>query len=89
MTAYATDVRLRKAGKAVLVATLIVVGVVAMWFGAMWIVFGVRWGKLWGFAQLFGGMRAVIASYDLMWERPPQFSKAPWHRPWEQQNPYG
>ena len=81
--------RIRKILKAIVVAVLIFGGIVAMWFGAMWIVFGVRWGKLWGFAQLFGGMRAVIGAYELMWGRPPQFSKRPWHRPWEQDNPYG
>jgi len=82
-------VRARKILKGVVVFVLILGGIVAMWFGAMWLIFGVRWGKLWGFAQLFGGMRAVIAAFDLMWARPPQFSKTPWNRPWEQENIYG
>lgn len=57
-----------------------------MWYGAMWLVFGVKWGKLGAAILLFGGMRAVIGAYDLMWERPPQFSKTPWARPWEQEH---
>ena len=81
--------RIPKPLKGIVVFALIMGGFVGMWYGAAWLVFGVKWGKLLGFGLLFGGMRSIIAAYDIMWHRPPAFSKRPWERPWEQDNPYG
>ncbi len=83
-------VRLRAVFKGFAVLVLLFGGFTAITYGAVFIVFGVKWGKAGGLLLLFAGMRMIIGVFDLLWERPPQFSKRPWERPWEHdQSPYG
>jgi hypothetical protein len=69
--------------KGVLLTLLLAAAFGAMCVGAIYVVIGVAWGKLGGIALLAGGFRAAILFLDLVWERPPQFTKRPWERPWE------
>ena len=64
--------------------TLLLIGACgAMCVGAIYVVIGVAWGKAGGIALLAGGFRAAILFLDVVWDRPPQFSRRPWERPWE------
>ncbi len=58
---------------------------IVMWFGMVQTLFGRPWMRLVGLLMLAGGFRAIILGFDLMWGRPPSFSKRPWKRPWEEE----
>jgi hypothetical protein len=74
--------------KGVGLGALLITAAVVMSYGAFFIIFGIDWGKLGGILLLAVGFRAVIAVFDSMWERPPQFSRFPWRRPWVDE-PFG
>ena len=61
--------------------------IVAMWYGAIFIVFLARWHKLWGVLLLAIGFRTMILILDNTLERPPPWTKRPWERPWEKETP--
>jgi hypothetical protein len=69
--------------KGVAMAVLISVSVVALWYGIVYLLFGRPLMRVLGLVLLVGGFRAIIWSFDMMWGRPPAFSKEPWNRPWE------
>jgi hypothetical protein len=62
---------------------LISVSVVVLWYGMVHTLFGRPWMRLAGLAMVVGSFRAIILAFDLMWGRPPAFSKRPWERPWD------
>ena len=64
---------------------LIMGSVIVLWFGMAQMLFGRPWMRLGGLAMFVGGFRGVILAFDLMWGRPPAFSKEPWDRPWERE----
>ena len=70
-------------GKTIFVTLLLIASVAAMPTGLAMTVFKSGWGKVIGLLLLVGGFRGVILFLDLVWERPPQFSKRSWERPWE------
>lgn len=72
--------------KGAFVCGLIVGSLIALWFGMVHTLFGRPWMRLVGVALAVGGFRGVILAFDLMWGRPPVFSKRPWERPWENQH---
>jgi len=57
---------------------LISVSVVALWFGMVHMLFGRPWMRLVGLTLVVVSFRAIILAFDLMWGRPPSFSKRPW-----------
>ncbi|HLE39015.1 MAG TPA: hypothetical protein VJA44_05110, partial [Acidimicrobiia bacterium] len=77
----------RVVGKGIVVTALLVGAVVGFWVGVVQIFFGGGWWSLFGVALFVASFRAVILAFDMMWGRPPVFSKRPWDRPWEQQAP--
>jgi hypothetical protein len=79
----------RFAGKLVVVPALLIAAVLAIAYGAFFIVFGIDWGKLGGAALVAVGFRGVVLVLDLIWERPPQFSRYPWRRPWVREHSFG
>jgi len=72
--------------KGIAMFVLIVGSIILLWFGMVQTLFGRPWMRLVGLAMLVGGFRAMILAFDLMWGRPPAFSKRPWERPWEDEN---
>jgi hypothetical protein len=69
-----------------LTVALLFGGIIALWYGTAWVVFGVRWAKLFGVALMLLGGRLVILVLDLTFGRPPAFSERPWERPWEEED---
>jgi hypothetical protein len=72
--------------KGVLLGSLLLAAFAAMCIGTVLLVVGMLWEKAVGLGLLAGGFRAVILFMDIVWERPPQFSKRPWERPWENED---
>ena len=70
--------------KGVAMFVLILGSLIILWFGMVQMLFGKPWMRLGGLAMVVGGFRAIIFAFDLMWGRPPSFSKEPWDRPWEE-----
>jgi hypothetical protein len=70
----------------VLLGLLLIAACGAMCVGAVLLVVGLLWQKAVGLLLLAGGFRAVILFLDVVWERPPQFTKRPWERPWEKED---
>jgi hypothetical protein len=65
-------------------------GIIGLWFGAVYLFFGRPWFRLVGLALFVASFRGIILAFDLMWGRPPAFSKQPWERPWaESRRPPG
>ena len=75
----------RVVGKGIVVTALLVGAVVGFWVGVVQVFFGGGWWSLFGAALFVASFRVVILAFDMMWGRPPIFSKRPWERPWEQQ----
>lgn len=73
--------------KGVVVTLLLVGSVIGLWYGVVILFFSGSWWSLVGLGLFIGCFRLVIVAFDLMWGRPPVFSKQPWERPWEQQTP--
>jgi len=71
-------------GKVCLLIVLLAGGVIALWYGMALTLFGRAWYRLLGVGLFVGSFRGIILAFDLMWGRPPVFSKRPWERPWEQ-----
>lgn len=71
----------RVAGKGVVVTVLLVGAVIGFWVGAVQIFFGGGWWSLVGVVLFVTCFRVVILAFDMMWGRPPVFSKHPWERP--------
>jgi MFS family permease len=75
--------------KGVFVTALLVGSVLGLWYGVVLVVTGGVWRFVFGVALFIAAFRGVILAYDLMWGRPPVFSKRPWERPWEhEQTPH-
>ena len=70
--------------KAVGVATILAASVSAIVYGLILMLTGAGWRFPIGLVLFIGGFRGVVLAYDLMWGRPPVFSKRPWERPWEE-----
>jgi hypothetical protein len=60
---------------------------VALGYGLVYLVLGSGWAKLLGAGLILAAGRAVILALDMTWGRNPQFSKRPWDRPWEREDP--
>jgi hypothetical protein len=69
--------------KAVGVGALLIASVAGLWFSVIVVMTAGPWFFL-GFLLFAAAFRGVILAYDLMWGRPPAFSKRPWERPWEE-----
>ena len=75
----------RGVAKGFAVGFLIVLCVVGLWFGAVYVLFG-RWQAALAVVMFIASFRGIIWAFDIMWGRPPVFSKRPWERPWEQES---
>ncbi|OFW67708.1 MAG: hypothetical protein A2Z12_01640 [Actinobacteria bacterium RBG_16_68_21] len=75
----------RGVAKGFAVGFLIVLCVVGLWFGAVYVLFG-RWQAALAVFVFIASFRGIIWAFDIMWGRPPVFSKRPWERPWEQES---
>lgn len=65
-------------------ATLLVVSVGGIGYGLILMLSGAGWRFPIGLVLFVAGFRGVVLAFDLMWGRPPVFSKRPWERPWEE-----
>jgi hypothetical protein len=74
---------LRVVGKSIFVGTMLTGAVVGFWVGVLLLFFGGGWWAAVGIAVFVASFRIVIVAFDMMWGRPPAFSKKPWDRPWE------
>ncbi|HUG75501.1 MAG TPA: hypothetical protein VMM81_07520 [Acidimicrobiia bacterium] len=63
---------------------LLVSSIVGVWYSVIVVATAGKWFFL-GILLFIASFRLVILAYDLMWGRPPAFSKRPWERPWDQQ----
>lgn len=70
--------------KGIGVTILLLAAVVGVWYSVIVTVTAGKWFFL-GIILFVVCFRLVILAYDLMWGRPPAFSKRPWERPWDQQ----
>lgn len=75
----------RGVAKGIGVFVLITASLLGLWFGMVQALFGRPWMRLVGLGMAVGGFRGIILAFDLMWGRPPAFSRRPWERPWEQE----
>ncbi len=66
--------------KGVAIFILLAGSIIVLWFGMVEMLFGKPWMRLGGLLMVVGGFRGVILTFDLMWGRPPAFSKRPWER---------
>lgn len=73
--------------KGIAMVALLICCTVAMFYGVVYLLLGSIGRKVWGLALLIGGFRGFILAFDLMWGRPPAFSRRPWDRPWEKDAP--
>ena len=71
--------------KGVAVGTLVVCSVVGLWYGVVYALFG-RWQAAIAIVVFIVAFRGLIWALDLMFGRPPAFSKRPWERPWEEES---
>ena len=71
--------------KGIFVTSLLGASIVAFYFGSVYLLFGRPLQRLLGIVLLFAMFRGVVLAFDLMWGRPPGFSKRPWERPWEEE----
>ena len=78
---YRDRVTWRGVAKAVGMAVLIGGGLIVLWYGMVYLLFGRPWMRLAGLAMAVAAFRGIILAFDLMWGRPPAFSKRPWDRP--------
>jgi hypothetical protein len=70
--------------KGIAVTILLVSAVVGLWYSVIVVATAGQWFFL-GILLFIAYFRLLILAYDLMWGRPPAFSKRPWERPWDQQ----
>jgi hypothetical protein len=70
--------------KGIAVTILLVSAVVGLWYSVIVVATAGQWFFL-GILLFIASFRLLILAYDLMWGRPPAFSKRPWERPWDQQ----
>jgi hypothetical protein len=75
----------RGIGKGIFVTLLLIGSVTGLCFGAINIFFG-RWLAVVALVVFVASFRGIIWAFDLMWGRPPVFSKRPWNRPWEEES---
>lgn len=68
---------LRGTLKALGLMILLPAAVVAVWYSIAYIVIGVPRMKLVGLVVFIAAFRAIILAFDLMWGRPPVWSKDP------------
>lgn len=73
--------------KGVVVTLLLLGAVIGLWYGVITMMFTGDWKALLGLLMMIAAFRAAILAFDLMWGRPPAFSKEPWNRPWEKKPP--
>lgn len=70
--------------KGIAMAILLVSSIVGIWYSVIVVATAGQWFFL-GILLFIASFRLLILAYDLMWGRPPAFSKRPWERPWDQQ----
>jgi hypothetical protein len=70
--------------KGIAVTILLVSSIVGLWYSVIVVATAGQWFFL-GILLFIASFRLLILAYDLMWGRPPAFSKRPWERPWDQQ----
>ncbi|OFW53567.1 MAG: hypothetical protein A2146_00100 [Actinobacteria bacterium RBG_16_67_10] len=75
----------RGAVKGTAVGVLIVACVIGIWMGAVFALFG-GWRAVWAVVGFVAAFRGLIWAFDIMWGRPPVWSKRPWERPWERED---
>ena len=63
--------------KGITVFLLMSVGMWALWYGSVYLLLGSPMKRLIGLAMVIAAFRGYIAAFDLMWGRPPQFSRDP------------
>ena len=78
---------MRGFAKGVAMFVVLMGSLITLYAGGFFILFGGGWKFPIGIAMFIAGFRGVILGYDLMWGRPPVFSKRPWNRPWETEQP--
>ena len=73
--------------KGMLVTVLMIASILGLWYGVFLVLSGGGWRFGIGLAVFVAAFRGIILGYDIMWGRPPAFSKRPWERPWEHEPP--
>jgi hypothetical protein len=84
-TRYRGAVWIRGLLKGIGLTVLMGASTFALWYGAVHLLLGRPWWRLVGLVLVVGGFRGFVLAFDLMWGRPPAFSKRPWERPWEEE----
>lgn len=77
--------RLRAVGKAIFVTALLVAAVVTLFYGSFLFIFALDWlQRGLAVAMIAAALRGFVWAFDLMWERPVQWSTEPWRNDWEE-----